>query len=162
VSEVRQPGLRSQFAATLRATFKPSGRSNSSEVVVYYFGCLFVSILASTILSLVLEFETKRMASRIIEIALAIPAIALFARRMHDQNRSGWWVLLPIALFSYSSALSLIAEMQGVATRVSIERTMRQLDLIPFFAGIAVLALLCLPGTPGPNRFGYDPRDRES
>jgi uncharacterized membrane protein YhaH (DUF805 family) len=162
VNEVRQPGLRGQFAATLRAAFRPSGRATRGEVVIYYFGCLCVSILVSTFLALVLEFEAKRAASRIIEIALALPAIALFARRMHDQDRSGWWVLLPIALFSYSSALSLIAETQGVATRVSIERTMRQLDLIPFFAGIGVLTLTFFPGTIGPNRFGPDPRGRES
>jgi uncharacterized membrane protein YhaH (DUF805 family) len=35
---------------------------------------------------------------------------------------------------------------------------MRQLDLIPFFASLAALALSFYPGTPGPNRFGPDPR----
>ena len=26
-----------------------------------------------------------------------IPAIAVSVRRMHDQDRSGWWILCPIA-----------------------------------------------------------------
>jgi uncharacterized membrane protein YhaH (DUF805 family) len=162
LSEDRKPGIRRQFLATLRAAFTLSGRSTRSEVVIYYLGCLCLSILASTILYFLLDFEIKRMVTRLIEVALAIPAIALFARRMHDQDRSGWWVLLPIALFTYSSALSLVAETQGTAMRVSIERAMRQLDLIPFFAGIAVLALTFFPGTPGQNRFGLDPRQGEA
>lgn len=161
MSEARRPGIRSQFLATLRAAFSPSGRSTRGEIVIYYLGCLCLSILASTALYFVLDFETKRLVSRSLELALAVPGIALFARRMHDQDRSGWWVLLPIALFTYSSALSLLAETQGTAARVSIERAMRQLDLIPFFAGIAVLALTFFPGTPGRNRFGPDPRRGE-
>ena len=48
----------------------------------------------------------------------AIPQISCAVRRMHDTDRSGWWILVPIA------------------------------GLIFTF----------LPGTPGPNRFGPDPK----
>lgn len=49
-----------------------------------------------------------------------IPAIAVAVRRMHDQDRSGWWILVPIANIIF----------------------------------------LFIDGTPGPNRFGPDPKGR--
>jgi len=158
VSEYGGLGIRGQFLGTLRGLFDYSGRSTRTELAIYYLGCLFVTILASAILYFVLEFEAKRLVNKGIEVALIVPAIALFVRRMHDQNRSGWWVLLPVLLYSYNTALGLAAELQGTAARVSFERAMRQFDLIPFFASLAVLALTFYPGTPGPNRFGPDPR----
>jgi uncharacterized membrane protein YhaH (DUF805 family) len=29
------------------------------------------------------------------------------------------------------------------------------------YAPLALLALMCIPGTPGPNRFGPDPKSRD-
>jgi uncharacterized membrane protein YhaH (DUF805 family) len=49
-----------------------------------------------------------------------IPALAVAIRRMHDQDRSGWWILCPIAN----------------------------------------IVFLFIDGTPGPNRFGPDPKGR--
>lgn len=62
-------------------------------------------------------------------LASFIPAIAVQVRRFHDQNRSGWMVLL---------------------------------NFIPYLGGLIVLVLMCLDGTPGPNRFGPDPKGREN
>jgi uncharacterized membrane protein YhaH (DUF805 family) len=60
-----------------------------------------------------------------IMLAVFIPSLAVQVRRFHDQNRSGWFVLL---------------------------------GLIPYLGGLIVLVFMCLPGTPGPNRFGEDPK----
>lgn len=151
-------GVRSQFLATLRSAFAFSGRSTRTEIVIYYLGCLFLSMLASLFLLVVPDYEARRLANKGIEIALVLPAIALFARRMHDQARTGWWALLPVAVYTYSTALGFLASAQGTASRIAFEKAIRQLDLIPFFATLAVLALIAMPGTRGPNRFGDDPR----
>jgi uncharacterized membrane protein YhaH (DUF805 family) len=34
------------------------------------------------------------------------------------------------------------------------------LCLIPYVGGIVLLVFMCLDGTPGPNRFGPDPKGR--
>ncbi len=57
-------------------------------------------------------------------LGIIVPAIAVQVRRFHDQDKSGWFVLL---------------------------------GLIPYVGGLIVLVFMCLPGTPGPNRFGPDP-----
>ncbi len=56
-----------------------------------------------------------------------IPSLAVSVRRLHDQNRTGWLLLLA---------------------------------LIPFLGWFALLVLMCIEGTPGPNRFGPDPKGR--
>ena len=60
-------------------------------------------------------------------LASIIPAIAVQVRRFHDQDKSGWFVLL---------------------------------NFIPIIGGLIVLVMMFLDGTPGPNRFGPDPKNR--
>jgi uncharacterized membrane protein YhaH (DUF805 family) len=69
-------------------------------------------------------------------LGIIIPGIAVVIRRLHDRDMSGWWYLGFIVA-------SLI-------------------PLVGFLAGIAMLVLMFLPGTVGPNRFGPDPKDPSS
>lgn len=55
-----------------------------------------------------------------------LPSIAVSVRRLHDSNKSGWWILLGLT---------------GIGSLV-------------------LLIFYLLDGTPGPNRFGPDPRGR--
>ena len=54
-----------------------------------------------------------------------IPSISVQVRRFHDQDKSGWMILL---------------------------------GFIPYIGGLIVLVFMCLDGTPGPNRYGEDPK----
>lgn len=69
-------------------------------------------------------------------LAIIIPGIAVAVRRFHDRNMSGWWYLGFIVL--------------------------GMIPVVGFIASIASLVIMCLPGTPGPNRFGPDPKDPAS
>lgn len=62
-----------------------------------------------------------------------IPSIAVTVRRLHDRDMSGWWYL-------------------GVIIGSLI-------PLINILISLGFLILMFLPGTPGPNRFGPDPKD---
>ena len=66
-------------------------------------------------------------------LAILIPSIAVTVRRLHDRDMSGWWYLGII-----------------VASMIPV---------VGFIASIAMLVLMVLPGTAGPNRFGDDPKD---
>jgi uncharacterized membrane protein YhaH (DUF805 family) len=66
-------------------------------------------------------------------LAVLIPSIAVVVRRLHDRDMSGWWYLGAIVV--------------GL------------IPFVGFIASIALLVLMFLPGTPGPNRFGPDPKD---
>mgnify|MGYP003407488552 FL=1 len=40
--------------------------------------------------------NTKGMLYNLYSLAILLPSIAVGVRRMHDTDRSGWWLLLPI------------------------------------------------------------------
>lgn len=69
-------------------------------------------------------------------LAAFIPNLALNVRRLHDRNMSGWFLLLLIVL----SAVPFIG----------------------ILVSIGWLVLMLLPGTPGPNKYGPDPKDPAS
>lgn len=69
-------------------------------------------------------------------LAIIVPSIAVGVRRLHDRDMSGWWYL-------------------GVIVASMI-------PFVGFIAGIAFLVITLLPGTPGPNKYGPDPKDPAS
>ncbi len=77
------------------ATF--SGRATRSE---YWFFILF-NIIISFVLGFIDGFIGKAGAEEsigiigsIYSLAVLIPSLAVLARRLHDTNRSGWWMLI--------------------------------------------------------------------
>ncbi|MEW9856804.1 DUF805 domain-containing protein [Novosphingobium sp. M1R2S20] len=69
-------------------------------------------------------------------LATIIPGLAVTVRRLHDRDMSGWWYLgFIIASF---------------------------VPLVGLVASIAFFVIMLLPGTPGPNRYGPDPKDPAS
>lgn len=64
----------------------------------------------------------------IYSLAIFIPGLAVFVRRLHDTDRSGWWFLIAF---------------------------------VPIVGLIVLLVFLVQDGTPGPNRFGPNPKDSD-
>lgn len=96
--------------------------------------------------------------SGLFALATAVPSVAVAARRLHDSDRRGWWLLLPVALPTGLLALlfiSIAAGAGGLPLAILFV-------LSPVLGGFALLPLLCLSGTRGPNRFGPDPKDPAS
>ena len=78
-----------------------SGRASRSE---YWFFALFgilggiVAIIIDVmILGHSLDNEYTPINS-IFSLVLIIPSIAVTCRRLHDVNKSGWWILLPFTI----------------------------------------------------------------
>ncbi|MBO5456924.1 MAG: DUF805 domain-containing protein [Muribaculaceae bacterium] len=67
-----------------------NGRSSRSE---FWWYALFTFILSS-IISLIFSGSTLQVVSGIINLALLLPGLGLAVRRLHDVNKSGWWVLI--------------------------------------------------------------------
>ena len=77
-----------------------------------------------------------------------IPGIAVTCRRLHDINKSGWWML---AVFVMASFLTLVAA--GTAS-TDIRSAALIINAIFF---ITYFCCLGKRGTSGSNRFGEDP-----
>jgi uncharacterized membrane protein YhaH (DUF805 family) len=90
-------------------------------------------------------------------LATIVPSVAAGARRLHDTNRSGWWLLLAFVPYALMLLLRPAAgspfggmALFGIAS------------LIALICGIVVLVFLVLPGTPGENRYGPNPYGGDS
>ena len=64
-------------------------------------------------------------------LAIVIPSIALFVRRLHAINQTGW-IYLGLVVASV-------------------------IPVVGFIASIAMIVIACIPGTKGPNKYGPDP-----
>lgn len=92
----------------------------------------------------------------LIELALIIPGIAVAVRRLHDTNRSGWWVLSPF--IGYALVWIGLAMAASGSSAGGILSAVGMLVAAGF--SIALLVFMFLDGTKGPNRFGPDPKGR--
>lgn len=86
----------------------------------------------------------------LVSLALIIPHIAVTVRRLHDTNRTGWWILAPFGGY--------IIAFLGVGLESSIVSLIGLLAI--FGASITLLVFYFLDGTSGPNRYGEDPKGR--
>ena len=92
-------------------------------------------------------------------LALVIPMIAVGVRRLHDTDRSGWWLLAPFAPYAVGIALLFSRGFTpGMSGMFAFGPAMIFM-LIGFVLAIVVFIFTVLPGTKGPNRFGPDPYD---
>lgn len=97
-----------------------------------------------------------------------IPSLAVQVRRLHDTDRSGWWILLPLVPYLAGVALLLGGAMSGLGSGGMTAASGGALmvgGLLMAVGGICAIALLvfmCLDGTRGPNRFGPDPKNPEA
>jgi uncharacterized membrane protein YhaH (DUF805 family) len=95
----------------------------------------------------------------LVSLGLVIPSLAVAVRRLHDTDRSGWWVLAPlgceIVAFMAAGMAAASPDGSGVASAIAFLAMIATL-----ITGLAVLVFLFLDGTPGPNRYGADPKGR--
>jgi len=61
----------------------------------------------------------------VVALALFLPSLGVLVRRLHDTDRSGFWIFIA---------------------------------LVPIVGGIILIVWEATAGTPGPNRFGPDPK----
>ena len=90
----------------------------------------------------------------VLGLGLLIPSIAVAVRRLHDTDRSGWWLLLPLAPY----VLAIVIAVMGAASQSSaLIGVAFVVNLLVLVAAVVLLVFYCLPGTPGPNKYGPDP-----
>lgn len=94
---------------------KFSGRASRSE---YWWAVLFLFIVA-----IVLSFIDQALFQKddtildtIWSLAIFVPSISIAVRRLHDSNKSGWWLLLPIGLVVVGTVILIVIAISGGLT----------------------------------------------
>ena len=92
--------------------------------------------------------------STVVGIAMTISAIGVTIKRLHDRNKSGWYVLL----FLVAPVVLLLAGLVIGTMSSGSDFVATALWLIAIVIGIwSFVELGCLRGTIGQNKYGADP-----
>lgn len=70
-----------------------NGRARRSE---YWYFVLFSMIISTALTVVDSLIGTPSVLSSIYSLVVLLPSIAVGIRRMHDVNKSGWYMLIPI------------------------------------------------------------------
>lgn len=98
------------------------GRAPRAEYWWWQLAMVLVALLVGGV-----GYSTNPFAQSagLLGLLLFLPSLAVAIRRLHDTDRSGWFILLVF---------------------------------VPLIGSLILLWWYLKPGTPGPNRFGPDPR----
>ena len=131
--------------------FSFHGRINRAK---YWLAVFIYVIYLGVLVSIAYWYELEGGAFLVLAL-LAIPiwvsGLAVGIKRLHDRDKSGWWILL---FYFGPQVLNGLASAAGENEQI--------LSLLLSTAGFALtiwafVELGCLRGTPGPNRYGPDP-----
>jgi uncharacterized membrane protein YhaH (DUF805 family) len=142
-----------------------SGRSPRAE---YWWFALF-SFLISLPAAIIDVMLGSQAINGLVSLALFLPSLAVSVRRLHDLDRSGWWVLAPLAVLVPTLAIAGVAGASGAIAGLLGSGGLAAAGagsgvLALVVGGVAVLAVgllllvwFCTRGTVGDNRHGPDP-----
>lgn len=138
------------FGEWLELLFGFRGRINRAKywlTFLIYFIALFALFF---LFQLIFSFPTDLLGTILIfaipVIPIVISSIAVAIKRLHDRNKSGWWLLV----FYF-----LPGVIDKVGAHTAVELAFRLVSV-----AISIWALVelgFLRGTPGTNRYGPDP-----
>ena len=126
------------------------------------------------------QYMTVMPLFRLVGLALFLPTLAVGVRRLHDTNRSGWWIIMPMVVtfvgfivffIVVGTSIFQMAGANGAGKSMSEAQSLQAVMgffgslflcvLLPaLISYIVMLVFYVTDGTPGPNRFGQDPKGR--
>jgi uncharacterized membrane protein YhaH (DUF805 family) len=142
--------------------FSFRGRLNRAK---YWLALLvyFVVLYIGNFLEYDLGFQLINL---LMFLAVMVSGVSVGIRRLHDRNKSAWWLLLlyllPTTLFLASV---MVAASSGEITVATIRQGVISGSGVALLLGFSAAAIWLWAlielggrrGTPGPNRFGPDP-----
>jgi uncharacterized membrane protein YhaH (DUF805 family) len=158
-----------RFAAKpFRDCFRFSGRSTRSEVGMFCFVWSGLSALGENFLY---PHDAPFAGPSTLEICyallLALPVVSLSVRRLHDQDKSAWWMLVPAAAVIVFVISTLLPQSPGgehfnlLAWNSYPDEGSPASFLVSLLYTALMIAMATLslfPPSPGTNRFGANPR----
>lgn len=125
-----------------------TGRARRSE---YWFFVLFnviVSVVAGILDFLFglggMVFGKFGVFTALVTLALLLPSLAVVIRRLHDINRSGWWIL-PVYVLTFIGQLGIPVVSVGLSALGTVY-------------GLCLLFWLCRDSDRETNKYGASPK----
>ena len=139
-----------------------SGRARRSEYWWFVLSSVVLSLVAGVIDSIIgLKFIAGLYGpvQILLILAMLVPSIAVCVRRLHDTNRTGWWMMLVVLPYLVAGVVMGLAGANGAAS--GMVGSIGLLLIVALIFGIVLFVFTVLDGTHGDNRFGPDPKAAE-
>ena len=134
-----------------------TGRAPRAEYWWYALGLIIVFVVLTIVESILglkgMVFGIYGPLTALLWLATIVPGIAVSVRRLHDSNRSGWWMLLMVP-YLITVAITARAMASGNLGAIAAGGA---LALIGLILAIVLIVFMVLPSTPGENRYGPNP-----
>ena len=133
------------------------GRAPRAEYWWYTLAVIVAAIVVNMVeaaLGMSAVAATYGPLSLMLLLGLLVPGLAVTARRLHDTNRSGWWMLIALGPYAVTIALTVMAVGSGSMMALGSAGLVGILALV---GALVLLVFMVLPGNPGDNRFGPSP-----
>jgi len=108
------------------------------------------------LVQLILDYAIAFIVLFGVMIAIWVSYLAIGVKRLHDRDRSGWWIVVFYIVPWVLGSVANVANKQGNDT---VELVAGLIGLVCVIWGLVELGFL--RRTRGPNRFGPDPLQRE-
>ncbi|MCC0805793.1 DUF805 domain-containing protein [Methylobacterium sp. W2] len=140
--------------ASLAELFDPRGRLSRRRYHRRLIGMLLLFCVSGSVAILAASLEARFTGLAIVGVALAATAAFLVVatiRRLHDRDRTGWWMLPDVVV-----TLAGFAPIETLADAYPVPVIAATLAMTGFNLWFFV-ETVCRRGTPGPNRYGPEP-----
>ena len=154
-----------------------NGRSRRTEFWLWFLFQMIASLVFSILKSAI--GNTAELLNFLFSLAILLPTLAVGVRRFHDINRTGWWIVFPLAVlivalivfFSVSGGafINNLKSFSDIGPNPTPDQAMAIMTALTpmwwvflawFAASLVTFVFNVMDGTPGPNRFGPDPKGR--
>ncbi|MEM8569570.1 MAG: DUF805 domain-containing protein [Pseudomonadota bacterium] len=148
-------GFGEAISVCLRNYVTFSGRASRSEYWYFFLFNILVGIGTAIFDTAVFGIENEfSPINALASLALFLPALSVLFRRLHDTDRSGWWVgALWIGMLALGLGFGALAAIDPYAAD-EFGGLVSVIAIAAVVYGIVILVFLCQRGTPGPNRYG--------
>ena len=147
------------------------GRARRAEFWWYMLAMTIVGVVLSTVMMawmlpnmleladdpLSMYTSPPFLVSCVFGLAFLLPNLGATVRRLHDTNRSGWWLLLPWAFYIPIIIISILIILKPEYA-LSWGIVMLLLYLVEIASCIILLVWLCQDSDRGENRYGRSPK----
>ena len=91
-----------QFQEAIQSGFRNyvgfSGRAARSEYWYWVLFAVLVAIVSGILDGAIFPYAIPQPFSAITSLVLLLPGIAVSVRRLHDLDRTGWWILISLTI----------------------------------------------------------------
>jgi uncharacterized membrane protein YhaH (DUF805 family) len=141
-----------------------TGRAPRAEYWWFYLATVVVQIPLSMIDEMLGEWSPF---SGLFSLAILLPWLAVSVRRLHDIDRTGWWLaafFLPLVVVGVWAAVAVGAYLPGTPPEPTGSMLVGLIVavVVMLILAIVMLGFMVTSGTEGPNRFGPDPYGPDS